>query len=86
MVTSRCVFRFQKDEARFVLQSLHPGQSLDDIREHTGFDYDVPADIEETPAPTAEELALIRGQVGVDISETYPAFAARVLDLNESRP
>jgi len=86
MVTSRCVFRFQKDRARFLLHSLHPGQNLDDVREHTGFDFDVPASIEETPAPTAEELALIRGEVGIDISETYPAFAARVLELNESRP
>lgn len=85
LVTSRCVFRFQKESARFVLHSVHPGQSVDDIREHTGFDFDMPSSVDETPAPTAEELALIRGSVGTDISETYPAFARRVLDLNENR-
>lgn len=85
LVTSRCVFRFQKESARFVLHSVHPGQSVDDIREHTGFDFDMPASVDETPAPTAEELALIRGSVGTDISETYPAFARRVLELNENR-
>ena len=85
LVTSRCVFRFQKESARFVLHSVHPGQSVDDIREHTGFDFDMPASVDETPAPTAEELALIRGSVGADISETYPAFARRVLELNENR-
>lgn len=80
LVTSRCVFRFQKKSARFVLHSLHPGQSMDDIREHTGFDFDIPATVEETPAPTAQELELIRGAVGADIGATYPAFAARILD------
>lgn len=85
LVTSRCVFRFQKESARFVLHSMHPGQSVADIREHTGFDFDMPASVDETPAPTAEELALIRGSVGTDISETYPAFARRVLELNENR-
>ena len=78
LVTSRCVFRFQRDSGRFVLHSVHPGQSVDDIREHTGFDYDMPAIVDETPAPTVEELELIRGTVGTDISETYPAFANRI--------
>ena len=79
LVTSRCVFRFQRESARFSLQSLHPGQSLAEIREHTGFDFDVPATVDETPPPTTEDLALIRGALGDDIAETYPAFAARVL-------
>ena len=85
LVTGRCVFRFQKESARFVLHSLHPGQSVDDIREHTGFDFDMPASVDLTPEPTARELALIRGEVGADISETYPAFARRVLELEGER-
>jgi glutaconate CoA-transferase subunit B len=85
LVTSRCVFRFQKENARFVLHSLHPGQSVDDIREHTGFDFDMPASVDPTPEPTAQELALIRGEVGADIGETYPAFARRVLELQGNR-
>ena len=80
LVTSRCVFYFERDSARFALHSVHPGQTLDDVRAATGFDFDAQAGIEVTPAPTAEELALIRGAVGADISETYPAFAKRVLE------
>jgi glutaconate CoA-transferase subunit B len=80
LLTSRCVFRFQKKPARFVIHSLHPGQSLDDVREHTGFDFDMPETIDETPAPSGQDLELIRGSVGADIAETYPGFAARVLD------
>ena len=85
LVTSRCVFRFQKESRRFVLHSVHPGQSVDDIREHTGFDYDMPATVHETPAPTVEELELIRGALGAEISETYPVFARRILELNGNR-
>jgi glutaconate CoA-transferase subunit B len=81
LVTGRCVFRFDRDHGRFALDRVHPGQTLDDIREHTGFEFDVPADIAETLAPTDEELTLIRGPVGDDISETYPDFARRVLEL-----
>ena len=86
LVTSRCVFRFQREIGRFLLHSVHPGQSADDIREHTGFEYDMPATVDETPVPTVEELELIRGTVGADISETYPAFARRILELNGNRP
>jgi glutaconate CoA-transferase subunit B len=81
LVTGRCVFRFDKGRGRFALARIHPGQTLSDIREQTGFEFDVPADIEETPTPTDEELMLIRGAVGNDISETYPDFARRVLEL-----
>lgn len=79
LVTSRCVFLFQPERGRFALHSVHPEQSLDDIREHTGFDFDIPASIEQTALPTGEALALLRGSVGAAIAETYPAFAKRVL-------
>jgi len=82
LVTSRCVFRFEPDIGRFSLHSVHPGQTVDGIRAHTGFDFDARADIDVTPAPTAEELALIRGALAADISETYPAFAKRVLEAS----
>ncbi len=86
LVTSRCVFLFQKENSRFLLHSIHPGQSVDDIREHTGFDYDMPATIDQTPAPSTKELELIRGTVGADISETYPGLARRILGLDGNRP
>ena len=84
LVTGRCVFRFQKPSGRFALHSVHPGQSVDEIREHTGFDFDVPEAVAETPPPTAADLALIRGSLGDDIAETYPAFAGRVLGKGPS--
>ncbi|MEP4378507.1 MAG: CoA-transferase [Alphaproteobacteria bacterium] len=78
LVTGRCVFDFDVDKRRFRLASIHPGHDTDEIREHTGFDYDVSDDVPETKTPDAATLDLLRGQVAEEVAETYPAFAARV--------
>lgn len=80
LVTGRCVFDFDKAEKHFRLRSVHPGHTVAEIREQTGFDYDEPADVPETPAPDADTLALLRGPVADDVSERYPSFAARVFN------
>ena len=77
LVTGRCVFRFDPARARFRLDSLHPGQTIADIRTHTGFDFDGD-DAPATPDPTDAELALLRGPVRAEMLETYPDFCARV--------
>ena len=79
LVTGRSVFRFDRARARFLLQSVHPGHTVAEIVERTGFAFDLPGDIAETPPPAPETLALIRGPVGRAIAETYPGFADRVL-------
>lgn len=76
LVTGRCVFRF--DGARFTLASVHPGTTPADIRAETGFDYDGPGTVPDTPDPTDAELALLRGPVRDEMLETYPEFCARV--------
>jgi glutaconate CoA-transferase subunit B len=82
LVTGRCVFRFDPGCGRFRLQNVHPGHTIDEVLRHTGFDFDVPEAVPETPAPSATTLALIRGPVGVVIAETYPRFAAEVLGID----
>lgn len=78
LVTGRCVFDFDKAEKRFRLRSVHPGHTVEEIREQTGFDYDEPDDAPETPAPDAATLDLLRGRVADEVSERYPSFAARI--------
>jgi glutaconate CoA-transferase subunit B len=41
------------------LRSLHPGVSAEQVQQATGFPVHVPADVATTPAPTAEQLALL---------------------------
>jgi glutaconate CoA-transferase subunit B len=81
LVTGRAVFRFDQSRARFLLQSVHPGHTVAEIVENTGFAFDLPGDVAETPPPAPETLALIRGPVGRALAEIYPGFAERVLGV-----
>jgi glutaconate CoA-transferase, subunit B len=74
LVTGRCVFTFAN--GGFRLASVHPGETVESVRAATGFTFDCPASAPETPGPTAEDHALLRGSVLADIAETYPRFAA----------
>lgn len=77
LVTSLCVFAFDRARGRFTLASVHPGVTADDVRAATGFDYDMPAHVPETPALDAASLELLRTKVAREVAETYPAFAKR---------
>ncbi len=79
LVTGKCVFAFDRRRARFRLESLHPGVSLGDVMEGTGFDFDIPETVPVTPAPEPERLELIRGRVRREVAEVYPEFAATAI-------
>lgn len=81
LVTNLCVMRFDRARARFCLQSLHPGVTLEEVRDNTGFDFDAPAAPPLTPDPKAAELALIRGEIARDIADPYPKFAQSVFGI-----
>jgi glutaconate CoA-transferase, subunit B len=78
LMTNLCLFRWQRDAGRFALQSLHPGHSLEEVRDQTGFDFDAPADVPTTGMPDAQRLALLRGTVATQIADVYPGFAQQV--------
>ncbi len=78
LLTDKALFGFDRARARFRLESVHPGHELDEILAHTGFDFDRPDAVPETPTPDAETLALIRGPVAREIARTYPRFAERL--------
>ena len=61
------------------LDSVHPGHTVEEVIENTGFDFDRPERVPETPAPSAETLRLMRETVAPQLAEVYPQFAqARV--------
>jgi glutaconate CoA-transferase subunit B len=78
LITNRCLFEFDKARGRFRLASVHPGHTVEEIAEHTGFDFDRPDLVPETPAPSPETLRLLREVVAPQLAETYPQFAAKV--------
>lgn len=76
LLTGLGLFSFDQTRRRFRLESVHPGRSIEEILDNTGFEFDRPAVVPETPPPTASDLALIRGQIRDEIAEVYPRFAA----------
>ena len=75
MLTGLCLFSFDKATRRFGLQSVHPGHTVEEVHDQTGFDFDLPAAVPVTPGPEAATLGLMRGQILGEIGETYPNFA-----------
>lgn len=75
MLSGLCLFSFDKATRRFGLQSVHPGHTVEEVRDQTGFDFDLPAAVPVTPGPEAAVLGLMRGQILGEIGETYPNFA-----------
>ncbi|MFZ4277393.1 CoA-transferase subunit beta [Streptomyces arboris] len=60
VVSDLGVFDFAPPDRSMRLASLHPGVTVEMVREATGFPLTVPADVPYTREPTAAELALIR--------------------------
>lgn len=78
MVSPICTMGFDKVRGRFHLTSVHPGHSVEEVRDNTGFDFDVPEQVPQTVLPDAETLQVIRTKIALEIAETYPRFARRV--------
>ncbi|MEA2930703.1 MAG: glutaconate CoA-transferase, subunit [Hyphomicrobiales bacterium] len=81
LVTNRCLFAFDRTRRRFRLESVHPGHTVDEIIESTGFDFDRADHVPVTQAPSAETLRLMRDTVAPQLAEVYPQFAQRVFGV-----
>jgi glutaconate CoA-transferase, subunit B len=79
LVTGIAHFLFDRERGRFMLASVHPGHSVEEVHEQTGFQFDRPARVPVTAAPDPDWLSLIRGCVAAEVAQTYPDFAAAKL-------
>ena len=59
VITNLAVLDFETAERRMRIRSVHPGVSVDQVQEATGFELLVADDVPETRAPTAAELSLL---------------------------
>ncbi|HEY4837424.1 MAG TPA: CoA-transferase [Candidatus Acidoferrales bacterium] len=59
IITTRAVLRFDADGEAF-LASVHSGVTVEDVLANTGWKLRVPDNVSATPAPSAEELAVMR--------------------------
>ena len=63
LISDLGVFQIDRAEGVFRLLSLHPGVSLETVKESTGGDFLVADPLPVTTPPTAEELRLIRHRI-----------------------
>ena len=86
LITNRCLFEFDRAQRRFRLASVHPGHSVEEVVENTGFAFDRPAQVPLTPAPSGDRLRLMRKVVAPMLAEVYPQFAQKVFGLTAPLP
>lgn len=60
VITSMGIFTFDGETKEMILAWNHPGVSVNDIKDQTGWPLRVSPEIQQTPAPTREELAAVR--------------------------
>lgn len=60
LVTDRCVMMPDPTTKEFTVVSLHPGETRESVQAECGWSLRFAADLAETPAPSAEELAVLR--------------------------
>lgn len=65
-ITPLCVFDFEESSKRMRLRSVHPGVTVDQVLENTGFAVIVPDHVPETAAPTPEEIWTLRERIDIE--------------------
>ena len=63
VVTDLGTYTFDEATGEMTLTTLHPGVTLEQVRDNMGWEPSVAGDLGETPAPSDEELRLIREEL-----------------------
>lgn len=63
LITPMCVFDFPLETRQVRLASLHPGITVEQVQERTGFSFDVSDDLDETIRPTEHQLWTLRNRI-----------------------
>jgi len=60
VITTKAILRFDRETREMVLVSVHPGVTVDEVLEGTGWALKVAASVERTKSPLRSELRIIR--------------------------
>jgi glutaconate CoA-transferase, subunit B len=60
IITTLCVLRFPEGGGEAFLDTVHPGHTVDEVLDNTGWDLSVSPRVRETSAPSAAEITAIR--------------------------
>lgn len=60
VITDLAVLGFDEETGEMVLESIHPGVTLEDVKKNTGWDLKISKDLRVTEEPTERELLTLR--------------------------
>ncbi|MEJ2250544.1 MAG: CoA-transferase [Candidatus Lokiarchaeota archaeon] len=63
IITNLGYLTFDRETKRMKLETIHPGVTLETVKESTGFELIISEDLHETIPPTKEEIAFLREKV-----------------------
>jgi glutaconate CoA-transferase subunit B len=66
IITTLCVFRFPEGGGEAYLDTVHPGHTVDEVREQTGWSVMLGEQVTETAPPTSAELTAVRNHLADD--------------------
>jgi len=81
LVTPLCHFAFDTERRRFRVASLHPGHTLEEVRDNTGFAFDVPERVIETRSPIPRRSPICAGRLHEELARIYPRFAEEIFEM-----
>ena len=83
LITPLAVMVLNRETQQLELTSVHPGTSVEEIQENTGFPLPLHnGRVEMTEPPTVEELKVLRGPVKEEVAKIYPSFAQKAFGEN----
>jgi glutaconate CoA-transferase subunit B len=77
VVTPKALLGWDRQDGRWLLEAVHPGSSVEEVRENTGFDLKTASSFRMTPPPTELELSTLRTAVREKVKRIYPEFAEK---------
>lgn len=66
VITNLCIMGYDDETCRMKVESLHPGVTVDKVKENCGFELLFSDKLEETHPPSDEELRILREEVDPD--------------------
>jgi len=62
-ITTLGVLRFEKETKEMYLDTYHPGITVQQVKDNTGWDLKISPDVHETELPTEEQIRLLREEL-----------------------
>jgi glutaconate CoA-transferase subunit B len=77
VVTPKALLAWDRQDGKWLLESVHPGSSVKEVKENTGFELGMLGSLTMTPPPTKKELSTLRTVVREKLRRVYPDFAEK---------